>query len=573
MQAPKQQHRLGDPMNQNCDCLGTYALLSEGSDGFVKAKPCSCIEALKPIDPYKNAYDDGFDDLDEHQEDLDFDKFETQLKILSALKNIHQSFSDAKIPNLYIHSLKETFYSAEVSKCCEELISEAVTNKFHFFYGSTGTGKTQSAIYLLMSYLRAHPQKSAFYIPTHILLEKKRLTSAYSFDAKSLKDNAELSYRNAIQKVKDIDFLVLDELGQTKLTDMESKVVFDLLDHRYASNKVTILISNHCDNKRLSLDGKKLSNLVGSRISSRLKSAKQVHFSGPDYRVQAKPEMITEEEAENFNMGEVSPKLLTLDDNTDHIMNWLARTPAFETIDTKTRKELTAFKPNGEAYDLDRPSATFHTNVWLPGNTLQVTGPKCDSDDRILYAVLVKQLTKTHKDGINGLVLKISIKAILRLLEQRECGENVNRVKRQLNRLVRMSLTFNNSQGKSWMGPLLTEVLSQEDGRNCHLKITFSHFMIAFYKAHEYTILNKNTFWALSGDSSSLFIFLTSHKNGITPSHYEKIAKVLGISSQLQKKSVQRRINGALKKLIAVGFLDPSSTGIKKDFVHAKILS
>jgi DNA replication protein DnaC len=574
MQAPEQQLAdfisqqavtLGDPMKQNCGCLGTYVLLSEGRDGFVKAEPCLCIEALTPTNPYQRTYHDGFGNYD--QDGIDLSEYENQLQFFNALKKNHQAITDAKIPNLYKNSLNENFYTAEVSKARDELISEAVTNKFHFFYGNTGTGKTQSAIYLLMSYLRAHPQRSAFYIPTHILLEKKRLTSAYSFEAKSLKDGAEFSYRNAIKKVKDIDFLVLDELGQTKLTDMESKVVFDLLDHRYAANKVTILISNHCDNKRLSLDGKKLSTLVGARISSRLKSAKQVHFSGPDYRAQAKPEMISEEEAENFNMGEASPKLMTLDENTHHIMNWLTRNPAFETVDTKKRKALTEIVAGNER-DKNRESPCVYTDVWVKGDQLIVDGPICDQEDMKLYAFLVKELTQSHKEGNTGLVLKISIKAILRLLRQNECGENIRRVKRQLNRLRRMSLDFKNTKGREWQGPLLTEFTFEEEGRNKHLEIAFSHFMIAYYKAAEYTMLDKNIFWTLSGDSATLFAFYTSHSFEVPPLPIEKLQKILAIPETISKKAVVRRITTAYKKLVTAGVFDPQKTKFEKNYLH-----
>lgn len=567
--------QLGDLVPNECSCLGTHVTLSEGSDGFIEANTCLCVDLMKPTLPIQKELprDDWGDLIDEGDEDYN-SEFSSQLQIYETAKKKyesiakkHTSITEAKIPNLYINALKDTFYIKEISACRDDLTSEKNANNLHFFFGGVGTGKTQSAVFLAMSYLTTKPQKSALYIPAHKLMEKKRSTSAYSFDAKVLKDTAELEYQRTFEKSKNVDFLVLDELGQAKLSEMESKVIFDLLDFRYSSKKITILISNHCDSKKLTLDGKRLSTLVGARIASRMKSAKMVHFSGHDYRAQLKPEMISREEVENFNMGEASPKLMTLDENTHHIMNWLTRNPAFETVDTKKRKALTEIVA-GEERDKNRESPCVYTDVWVKGDQLIVDGPICDQEDMKLYAFLVKELTQSHKEGNTGLVLKISLRSILRLLKQQESGENVRRIKRQLLRLRRMSLDFKNAKGREWGGPLLTEFTFEEEGRNRHLEIAFSHFMITYYKAHEYTMLDKNIFLALSGDSATLFAFYTSHSFEAPPLPIEKLQKILAIPETLPKKAVVRRITTACKKLVSVGFFEPQKTKFEKNYLH-----
>ncbi len=548
-------------MNQVCQCMGLMALLSEGADGFIKAEPCSRIRSLEPEQPF---HDDSPDDWYEPKSEQELIELENKRIDFEKAKKRSEFINDARIPNLYLNALRDDFYQKEVLQWRDEILSGNATSKMLFFFGGVGAGKTHTAIFLLMSYLQGTASSSALYLPTYTLVEKKRCAAAYSFDARSLKDEAEFTVQQMQKKLRLIDFLVLDELGQEKLTPMESKLIFDLIDHRHSANKITILISNHCDNRDLSLDGKKLSELVGARISSRLKVAKSFHFSGPDYRAQTHSETITKEEVERFT---VPAKILAHGNDEQQIMTWLTRNPAFEVVSTQKRQELTEVR-DGEELDKDRPVAYIYKDVWVEGDKLIVQGPICDHEDKKLYALLVKELANSHKDGNRGLTLKISLNEILRLSKLAISGENTNRIKRQLNRLVRMSFDFRNAKGNRWYGPLLSEIQEVGASSDRRLQIHFSHFMITFYKLHAYTAFNSKKSHQLKGDSSAFYLFYSSHSAKEMAVSVDRCKKLLAIDENFNKYDALKRVKKAVDNLIKSGVMHPDKTFVKDGKVH-----
>ena len=339
-----------------CRCQGARIVFAEGEEGNVKAQLCECIDIKPPI-AHRNSesWEDDYEPLDREA----LEAYEASRIQIERLHKKAALISAAQIPNRYINALAADFYKPEIIEWKDDLIAGTSDERLLFFFGSTGTGKTQTAAFLTMHYLQAANDKSALYLPTYQLLENKRSSTAYSFDAKNLKDEAEYTFKETIKKAHAVDFLVLDELGQEKLTPMESKLIFELIDKRYSANKITILISNHCDNKELSLEGKRLSELVSARISSRLKSAKHFHFSGPDYRAQSQSETISREEVESFM---VPAKILTHDEHEHQIMTWLTRNPAFEVVSTQKRQSLTDIV-EGIEHDMDRPKASHYRDV------------------------------------------------------------------------------------------------------------------------------------------------------------------------------------------------------------------
>ncbi len=273
-------------------------------------------------------------------------------------------------------------------------------------------------------------------------------------------------------------------------------------------------------------------------------------------------EVVTKEEAENFNMGEASKKLMTLDDNTSHIMNWLSRNPAFETVSNKRRSELTDFV-NGKFHDKDRPSASIHKDVWITGDTLIIAGPVCDQEDMKLFALLVNELTHSHRNGRRGLILDISLSQILTMSGLNISGPNFEKVHRQLDRLRRMSLDFQNFRGHRWRGPLINDVYSVGEGRNCKVRIGFNNFMVTFYRIEEYTMFNKSIALSLKGDSLSFYIFFASQNLPTMKISIEKCKKLLNISPSFDKKEALKKIKKSVQDLINAGVMDGEKTYIK----------
>ncbi len=520
-------------------CLGALFLPFEGKNGSVGATLCTCVEMM-------NKNGDNW-------------------RLYELAQKKPQLISAAEIPNRYLSLISDSNQKAELIDWIEGVAIGSTVNHFLYFYGGVGTGKTRSSIFLILQYLQKTQGKSGFYIPVYKFLDLKRRTHSYSYAEKDLKVETEFSFNLYLDKIKNTDFLILDELGQEVLSPKERRLIFDIIDSRYGANKVTVLISNHCDIKELSLDGQLLSKFVGRRISSRLKSAKNVYFDGADFRLQEQTETITKEDIERFM---VPAKILTHDEHEHQIMTWLTRNPAFEVVSTKKRKELTYLDAKGEETDKDRPEPAFYSDVWVEGDVLKIHGPICDHEDKKLYALLLKELANSHKDGNKGLTLKISLKELIRLSALAEGGDAVKRIKRQLNRLVRMSLEFRNEKGNRWYGPLLTEIQELGTSSDRKLQIHFSHFMITFYRLHAYATFDRTKSQSLKGDSSAFYLFYSSHSMKEMTVSLDRCKKLLAIDDNFNKYDSLKRVKKAVDNLIKSGVMHPEKTFIKGGKVH-----
>lgn len=263
----------------------------------------------------------------------------------------------------------------------------------------------------------------------------------------------------------------------------------------------------------------------------------------------------------------VPAKILTLGNDEQQIMTWLTRNPAFEVVSTQKRQELTEIV-NGVGRDKDRTQATFYKDVWVAGDDLTISGPICDHEDKKLYALLLKELANSHKYGNRGLILKISLKEIVRLSHLSECGDATNKLKRQLNRLVRMSLDFRNAKGNRWTGPLLSEIQETGVSSDRKFEIHFSHFMITFYKLHAYTTFDSEKSNQLKGDSSAFYLFYSSHSMKEMAISVDRCKKLLAIDEKVNKYDALKRVRKAVENLVKSGVMDSEKTFVKDGKVY-----
>lgn len=135
----------------------------------------------------------------------------------------------------------------------------------HFltFVGNCGTGKTHIAlgcgIWLIEKY-----EYSVIYWQTAELLSKLR--SSYE------DNNPGPSYRVIIDRCRNADLLILDDLGIEKRTDWASEVIDSLIDYRYVNRLQTIFTTNMKPNQ------------LSPRIASRIKEGEVVLMTCGDYR-------------------------------------------------------------------------------------------------------------------------------------------------------------------------------------------------------------------------------------------------------------------------------------------------
>jgi DNA replication protein DnaC len=140
----------------------------------------------------------------------------------------------------------------------------------HYFLtlmGGCGLGKTHLAIAAIIEIMEKCGDKVCFYSQTERLLDMLR--SKFNNNTENDHDTFEIWFNF----VKNIRYLVLDDLGAQHDTHWAQAKLEELVDYRYFYQKATIFTTN------LSI------NEMPARIGSRLMSGINVICSGQDFRV------------------------------------------------------------------------------------------------------------------------------------------------------------------------------------------------------------------------------------------------------------------------------------------------
>lgn len=124
-------------------------------------------------------------------------------------------FKDANLINT--NKIIQDYYNNDVFK-----------EKSLYLYGGCGVGKTYS-IYALAIYLMVNKYSLCIFNLID-LLNKIRLSY-----------NREKSY---IEKLYDVEFLIIDDIGKEKVSEWVSEQLYSLINHRYENMKTTIFTSN-----------------------------------------------------------------------------------------------------------------------------------------------------------------------------------------------------------------------------------------------------------------------------------------------------------------------------------------
>ncbi len=143
-------------------------------------------------------------------------------------------FTSARIPKRYQNKTLENFdqsWQQKAYDCALDYIENwdeyAENGRSIFFVGDTGTGKSHLAYAILNALIKQGVPGMAASVPD--LLD----------DLRGKEDNG------AIETLKEIDLLVLDDLGSQKNTEWVTERLFVILNARYAYLKPTIITSNH----------------------------------------------------------------------------------------------------------------------------------------------------------------------------------------------------------------------------------------------------------------------------------------------------------------------------------------
>jgi len=188
------------------------------------------------------------------------DRSPTKEQVKSKIeKRIPKRFLDADLVNT---SKKIQEYSAKYSR---------ENTKGFYLYGSIGTGKTYSVCALAIDLLIQGYDVIFYNLPRLLNIIRSSYIKTDSISV--------LSYDNAnIEKLIDVEILIIDDIGAEKTTDWVAETLYHLINTRYENMKTTIFTSN--------LDMSSLADKVGDRIVSRIAEMSEIYeIEGSDRRL------------------------------------------------------------------------------------------------------------------------------------------------------------------------------------------------------------------------------------------------------------------------------------------------
>lgn len=157
-------------------------------------------------------------------------------------------------------------------RMCEKYARGFVDNEGEGFvlHGSLGVGKTHLAT-AIGNYLVYELGASCYFAPVASMLREIQ---------KGFNKRNNTGEKEPDELCKEVDLLILDDLGREKTSEWSQGVLFDIIDTRYRSKKPIIITTN------LNPEGYSFQDSVGDAAASRIVNMCDFYaMNGEDYRV------------------------------------------------------------------------------------------------------------------------------------------------------------------------------------------------------------------------------------------------------------------------------------------------
>lgn len=203
------------------------------------------LNFLRDIQSLRKKTEDAFPDEEEcpHCDGYGYIVTDSDVRICECLKKrqLERRLRHSNIPARYKSKTLETFKAdldsrrlalRQVRRFVEEFDSSPECPGL-FLYGAPGTGKTHLAIGALKALIEKG-KSGIFYNMVSLAQDFRKQASGEPDE-----DTVE-----RLERVQDVDVLVLDDLGAGRLTDFVQEQIYSLVDHRYSENRCVIVTSN-----------------------------------------------------------------------------------------------------------------------------------------------------------------------------------------------------------------------------------------------------------------------------------------------------------------------------------------
>jgi len=200
---------------------------------------------------------------------------------------LDQMWTDSRLPRRHLQAPDDLSWPNNVDRTCWEIL---MAPGIVALVGPRGTGKTQIAVSLAKR-MMAECERSVLYLKVcdYFGLLKSEFGGGREATTQSIRSTAHTKH-----------LLVLDEVQERVHSDFEDREFVNMIDHRYAALKPTILISNQTV--------KGFADSVGASVMSRLsENGAIVACDWPSFRaaaVPSKPRVGSDAMASNVPQGE-----------------------------------------------------------------------------------------------------------------------------------------------------------------------------------------------------------------------------------------------------------------------------
>lgn len=228
------------------------------SNGYVMYEKCDCIEYSQA----REKYDLISNQLREEKDSLMMMKSKLQHYGNLANKLLEESklgrrFKERTFKTFNADTFKDAL--AKAYRYAENF--DANDGEGIMFLGSVGTGKTHLAAAI------ANYVISEYGIPVRFVTSIELFSALRDFE----------NNKNAIDKIKDIPLLIIDDLGKEKVTEWNREKLFEIINYRY-ENYLPIIITTNGNAREIEAN-------IGEAAYSRLcEMCQGVAMEGKDYR-------------------------------------------------------------------------------------------------------------------------------------------------------------------------------------------------------------------------------------------------------------------------------------------------